>query len=145
MISTEYKQGIAELLVVLRHCDKDIISKIPLDVIRGLKENAEDIEVFEEKFKGYHDDLAHIELRQETMALLAAIYRKYLCTDEERAVYDKKLLTAEELLGGVGIDFNSQTKEQIEVQYQETNLPKEIKKENIFMKFLNKIKKLFKA
>ena len=146
MISKEYKEAMSEVLRVLKLCDKDIIEKIPLDVIKGLKQNAINVDCIDVKFEAYPDDLVDIKLSQEAIALLAAIYRKYLCTDEERIAYDSKLLTAQELLGEDGIsgDIFKQTKvEKIKENEEYENLPKEIKKENFISRLINKIKRMF--
>ena len=146
MISTEYKEAMAEVLCVLKHCDEQVIAKIPLEVIKNLKQNAVEIEGIEDKFEQFHDDISDINLSQEAIALLAAIYRKYLCTDEEKIEYDKKLLTAQELLGQEGLSdnlFDSKPKNETNEFKDTGNLPKEIKRENFFSRLIQKIRHIF--
>lgn len=144
MISIKYKEAMAEVLCVLKHCDENVIAKIPLDVIKNLKANAIDNENFEEKFEEFYDDVSTLKLRQETIALLAAIYRKYLCTDEERIKFDEGRLIEEQFFedNRIDLDFSKIKKDKIEVE--KNNLPQEIKKANIFTSILNKIKGLFR-
>ncbi len=145
MVSAKYKEAMAEVLCVLKHCDKQVISKIPLEVIKNIKENASELEGVEEKFEGFHDDISTLQLRQETIALLAVIYRKYLCTDEERIEFDKNLSLMDELLykDRVSMQFNTETVDNSSKTVMEQNLPKEVKKESFLIKLINKITAIF--
>lgn len=146
MINTEYKNAMTEVLCVLKHCNKEVIEKIPLDVIKGLKQNANEIDGIDEKFEEFHDDIVDIKLSQEAIALLAAIYRKYMCSDEERQAYDKKLLTVQELLdeGVISSDiFKRNNCEEIEETKVSHNLPEEIRKESFISRLIQKIKRIF--
>ena len=146
MINTEYKNAMGEVLGVLKHCNKEVISKIPLDVIKGLKQNANQIDSIDKILEEFHDDIADIKLSQEAIALLAAIYRKYLCSEEERQAYDKKLLTTQELLDDDKISsdmFKRNNDEEIKETKNINNLPKEIKKESFISRLIQKIKSIF--
>lgn len=144
MISKEYKNAFAEVLGILKLCDKEVIEQIPLYVIQGLKNNANKVE---DNFNEFHDDIEDIRLSQEAVALLAAIYRRYLCDDESRKAFDKKMLTAQELLDEAKISgdiFKSIAKKDNTFENVSANLPKEVKRENILSKIVNKIANLLK-
>lgn len=145
MVSTEYKEAMAEVLCILRLCDEQVIEKIPLDVIKNLKENAENIDVVEEKFESYHDDIFILDLKQETLALLAAIYRKYICTEEQRETFDKHLVSAEQILQD-SVDFENVFKKK-ENDFKQDDLEQglvvDADKDTVISRLINKIKKLF--
>ena len=147
MISTEYKEAMAEVLCILRLSDEQVIKKIPLDVIKNLKENAENIEGVEEKFEMYHDDISVLDLKQETLALLAAIYRKYLCAEEQRVSFDKRLVNAEQILRD-GVDaediFKKKENKQEQDAIKEQGLIIDTHKETIVSKIINKIRSILK-
>ena len=147
IVSTKYKQAMSEVLGVLKLCDEQVISKIPLETIKNLKENAIEVEGLEEKFEKYHDDISILDLSQEAVAMLAAIYRKYLCTDKQREAFDKHLLNAEEILQDC-VDFNNVfKKEESGLESNSTtsqSLPIDINKKTSISKFFNAIKKWFK-
>ena len=147
MISTEYKEAMAEVLCILRLSDEQVIKKIPLDVIKNLKENAENIEGVEEKFEMYHDDISVLDLKQETLALLAAIYRKYLCTEEQRVSFDKRLVNAEQILqdsANVEDIFKKKATNQEQDAINEQGLIIDTHKETIVSKIINKIRSILK-
>ncbi len=145
MISTKYKEAMAEVLCVLRNCDEQVIAKIPLEVIKNLKDNAIEVEGLEEKFEKYHDDISILNLSEETIAMLAAIYRKYLCTEEQREDFDKHLVNVEEVLQD-SVDFENVFKEK-QHSFQQNNTEQRLidstHKDNIFSKFIKSIRDLF--
>lgn len=147
MVSTKYKQAMSEVLCILKLCDEQVISKIPLELIKNLKENAIEVEGLEEKFEKYHDDISILDLSQEAIAMLAAIYRKYLCTEEQRETFDKHLLNAEEILQD-SVDFNNVFKKDgsgLESSGTTSqSLPIDINKKTSISKFFNAIKKWLK-
>lgn len=84
----EYKKAVSEVLMILQYSDEEIIEKIPLEVIKKLKQD---------KSSTYNPDIDFIKnldinnLRKETLTLLASLYRDYICTEEEREEIDEIL------------------------------------------------------
>lgn len=87
----EYREAVSEVLEILQFADEEIINKIPLEVLKKL--NSQKSITYISKFK----DTQKIEVEQiskKAKAILALLYRDYICTKEERKEFDKQLIEA---------------------------------------------------
>lgn len=130
----EYRQALFEVYKILENTDEEIKNKIPEKFIKFVKENMDTNYKFElEKGK----ELIKQNLKDETKQIIALIYKKYICDDEE-------------VINNYEIDFNKNKKlkeENIHKDKDVKNIEKsllEIKKEKWYKKLINKILKFFK-
>lgn len=92
-VSKEYRVSIAEVLDILNYLPENMVSKIPEKFMQFLREHS--VLDYKPEFD-YSKGLDKIPLSNKTRALLAMIYRDYICSEEERAEYDKILHQNEE-------------------------------------------------
>lgn len=137
----EYRQALFEVYKILENTDEEIKNKIPEKFIKFLKENMDTNYKFElEKGK----ELVKQNLKDETKQIIALIYKKYICDDEE-------------VINNYEIDFNKNKKFKEENIHKDKdvknkdkdvkNIEKsllEIKEEKWYKKLINKILKFFK-
>ena len=148
-MNAEYSMAMSEVLCIINQSDDSYKSKIPQSFKKFVEENADSTYV--PKFD-INIPIKNLNLRKETKGILALIYRSYICSDDERTDYDKLLKNNSDTIQKelsekydvyrIFEERNSRTKEQ-----EFDNAPKnlvEYKKENIFMKIINKIKNIFK-
>lgn len=94
IIANEYIISVTEVLDILKYLPGDIVSKIPAKFMKFLEENS--IPSYKPKFD-YSHGLDKVAFSDKTKALLAMIYREYICSKEEQVRYDKILRQNEEL------------------------------------------------
>lgn len=135
MIETkDYSEAISEVLELLQLADEEIIKKIPLEVIQKLNKGKSD--TYKSKFDEMHE-IEEKDLNPKAKAILAFLYRDYICTEEERREFDKILQENSKIQEE---KYSIKKFEQKEVE-QINNLPVEVKKS-----FIQKIfEKLFKT
>ena len=150
-MNAEYSLAMSEVLCIINQSDDSYKSKIPQSFINFIKENADitynpnfDVSIPLEKLK----------LRKETKGLLSLIYRSYICNDEERIEFDKILKLNEEKMQKqlsekydvykVFNDRQNASYNKDEEIDNETKAMVQYKKENIFSKIFNIIKKILK-
>ena len=139
-----YRQAMTEVLEVLERTSRSIVEKIPEEFIMFLKENKEDEYIVNIDFskEDWEDDI-----KQETQAILALIYRDYIVSQEKRS----KLIIEEQINE---IKIENEIREQYnpdnifqnkkeEIIKENKRLPVEIKKETFFKKLVSFIKGLF--
>lgn len=144
MVTLEYSEAISEVLYILENTEEEIVSKIPENVLSFFRENAsKDYNVELE----YSKDIKDINLKGKAKAILAAIYRDYLASEEEQEEYNKILMEnekkyQEEAKESYNSDeiFKNNQKESTKIE----NLPAEIKQKNFFQKIIDYIKKIGK-
>lgn len=147
MVSVEYAEAAVEVLGILEHLDNIEKNKIPRKILEFLENN---------KSKTYNpnidytDDVKNLKLKEKTREILAGLYVDYLCPEEEKQEYINKLKKNE---------INYQ--ENLKLKYNPDNLFKNrktdqeqekiinnsiiiVKNKNIFLKFINMLKKIFK-
>ena len=148
-MNDNYREAFAEISEILKLMPSKMQEKIPKEFKQIIeKEKSKDIKVKIE------EPIEECILKEETIILLALIYRDFLCDKEERdnlKLRDSKKL--EEFESEIREKYNpdqlfkkrernqnniSNTKEEF------TSLPVEIKKDSIYIKIINIIKKLFK-
>ena len=84
-------QAFAEVYDIIMHLEKDLYNKIPKSFLELLEKNRDK----EYKFNiDYLKDINEQYLLQDTRAILALIYRNFLCDEEQRL----KLKEQEEIL-----------------------------------------------
>ena len=150
-----YQKASVELLVIIKHMTKELRSKIPDEIIKGL-ESAKDRNYqynYDESLPLYEQNILN-----ETKSLLSIIYSRYLCSEEEKEKwkeYDKFYLKKQEeeksklyesdpkkILKSRNenkkINLNKNDSNKVENQHLELTV-----KENIFAKLFNKLKKIF--
>lgn len=142
--SLEYRQSLAEINFILQHTDDIYTQKIPLEFRKFLLDNED------KNYKIEFDvskDFSEWNLKPKTKSLLALIYRDYLCTPEQKEIYNRKLVNNEqekqkELIEKYNPDdiFKKYISEENTVK-DEVALSEY--KESIFKKFINKIKNVF--
>ena len=139
-----YRQAFTEVLEVLKHTSKSIVEKIPEKFIIFLKDNKDNEYIADIDFsKPNWED----EVKQETQAILALIYREYIVSPEKKS----ELIREEQeeqirIENAVRDKYNPDNifkKNKEEIVVENTNLPVEIKKETFFKKLISFIKRLF--
>ena len=142
MVTEEYSEAAVEVLGIIDALEEEEQSKIPKEIIEFLEKNKSetycpDID--------YFDNIETLNLKEKTRQILAGIYLDYLCNEEEREEYTKKLKEneikyQEELKQIYNTDnlFNNKKNN----DNQTTELI--IKKETLFNKIIKGIKRLFK-
>jgi len=139
-----YKQAFAETVEVLKHTSKSIVEKIPEKFIMFLKDNKDDEYIVNIDFsKPNWED----EVKQETQAILALIYRDYIVSPEKKIELikeerEEQIRIENEIREKYNPDNIFKNKKETTV-LENTNLPVEIKKENFFKKLISFIKELF--
>lgn len=139
-----YRNGLAEIDMILNYADEESLSKIPESLKQFIKENKSDYitKVNPEK------DLKDQDLLYETKVILSVLYRDYWTSSDER----KKLLE-DERAELINIEDRKNEKYNYNDLFKnknnetETNA-KEIKslvvKQNLIKKILNKIRGFFR-
>ena len=122
MITNEYSIAFSEVLDVLQHAEIDIIEKIPLEIIKKLKENSS------KEYTSKIDDIDNFSISQKAKSILAVIYQDYLCDKEEKQNFKTILLKNE-------INYQEQLKE----KYNSDNI---FEKQQILEKNSKKVQNL---
>ena len=134
--SIRYKKAYTELNEIFKILDKEQKDKIPNDFINNISNNMDKDYKFElDSSKGIFEQ----ELMVETEALLVEIYERYLAPEEK-----KKEKYKQNIFENNKKAINPQHDKNVIESIQKDNiLPIESKKENLFEKILNFIKKIF--
>ena len=118
MVTKELSEAAVEFNCILENSSKTIIEKIPTKFLEFIKNiESKTYEFNYDKSKSLNEQ----NLKPETRGLIALVYEKYICNDDERRVYIKKCQSVMD-----------------EVQI------KVCKKENFLQKIIKNVKKLFK-
>ena len=148
MQDSKFGNNLKEVYVVLENLN--MIQDLPREFMEFIKENKND------EYQFYYDvskELVDQNISQETKEILAVIYHDFLCTKEEKERLDKILIQnekreQEELSKKYSYENlfpktaeKTENKEKPIVQEQ-TQLV-QVKEENIFKKFIRKIKEFF--
>ena len=146
MLNQRYAEASVEVLDILGHMNANDLARVSKKFISFLKENAS------KEYKcnlDYSKKLNDMELKQETRGLLALMYEKYWCPEEEKEDLQKKFYEnekkyQEELREKYNPDniFSKKQDNIIETENTETQLIEY--KESVFRKILNKIREFFK-
>ena len=145
MINQVYAEAISETLDILEHTKKEDVDKISPKFMEYLRNNAS---------PNYISNLDHskkisdMDLKQKTKVILAIIYRKFWCDEEQKLEFDKKiknneLIYQKELREKYNPDNIFKEKVIKENNDIKENLSIIEYKESFFIRFIKKIKSLF--
>ena len=147
MLDQKYAEASVEVLDILNHMNEKDVSKVSKKFINFLNENASKEYISN---VDYSKKLNDMDLKEETRGLLAIMYEKYWCPEEEKQDLQKKFYENEQkyqeaLKEKYNPDniFSKKQENIIEPENGQTQLIKY--KETFFRKFLNKIKSFFKT
>lgn len=134
-----------ELNEVIKRLSKQELEKIPEQVIKNIQET------MDKEYIWRYDNTKELEeqnLMVETKALIVEMYERYLCSEDKKEFwnnYDRICLNMieEKKKEEYNPDNIFKTKHIIKEEIKNTNLPKEIKKEKLFKRLINKIKCFF--
>ena len=141
-----YSQAFTEVLEVLNNSEKNIVSRIPksfLEFLNNYKDKNYKVEI------DFSNENWDEQVKKETQAILALIYRDYIVSQEER----KRLLSEEReeerrIENKLKEKYNPDNLFKNKSNNIENNTNKPVKmveyKESIFKKIINKIKSIFK-
>lgn len=147
MVTKELSEAAVEFNCILENSSKTIIEKIPTKFLEFIKNiESKTYEFNYDKSKSLNEQ----NLKPETRGLIALVYEKYICNDDERRVYIKKcqsVMEEQERLKREKYNpndlFNKEDKNIIEKSKNEVQI-KVYKKENFLQKIIKNVKKLFK-
>ena len=146
MLNQRYAEASVEVLDILEHMNANDFAKVSNKFIEFLKENASKNYICN---LDYSKKLNDMELKEETRGLLAIMYERYWCTEEEKEDLQKKFYEneqkyREELREKYNPD-NIFSKKQDNIIEPGNNQMQLIEyKETIFRKLLNKIRAFFR-
>ncbi len=147
MISNEYSEAFAETLDILNHTRKEDVLKISPKFIEYLKSNASQTYISN---LDHSKEIKDMDLSIKTKAILAIIYKKFWCTEEEAKDFDSRLRINEknyqlELEKKFNTDNLFKDKKLNDSKLTNQNIALVgVKDKNFLQKILDKLKKLFK-
>lgn len=145
IIEKEFARALSEIDFILRNTDENLQNKIPQSFWNYIEENKD------EEYQVTIDmniPLENQNLREDTINLMAIVYRNYFCTLDEKKEYDELLNQNEqkykEKYSYENLFKNNKVEELIQAEQQSEDVQMiEYKQENIFSKILNKMKCIF--
>jgi len=146
MLNQRYAEASVEVLDILEHMNTNDLARVSNKFIDFLKENASKNYICN---LDYSKKLNDMDLKEETRGLLALMYEKYWCPEEEKEELKKKFYEnekkyQEELREKYNPD-NIFSKNQDNIIEPENNQTQLIEyKESVFRKILNKIREFLK-
>ena len=149
LISIEYKKAFSEVYDILRFTDPELTSKIPKKLYDFIENNRD------------HDIITNVnpfiplenqQLSEETIPILALIYRNYMASEEEKVNFSNKdkleFIENEkekrEKYNPDNIFVNSNPEKVVKDDKTETNTMMVIQNDSIYHKIVNKIKNFIK-
>ena len=146
MLNQRYAEASVEVLDILEHMNTNDLARVSNKFIDFLKENASKNYICN---LDYSKKLNDMELKEETRGLLALMYEKYWCPEEEKEELKKKFYEnekkyQEELREKYNPDniFSKKQGNAIETENNQMQLIEY--KESVFRKILNKIREFLK-
>lgn len=144
MLTTQDRQSFSDISIIIKMMSPYMQSRINNKFIEFIEENKD------KSYKSSIDITQPLEnqtLSPNTKALLALIYKDYLCSDTERKEFISKQIQNQNKIEKEAnekykINFNK-TENVNTKAIENLNLITEYKKINIFTKLFNKIRKLF--
>ncbi len=143
----EYRLATTEVKYILDYLPKKMKTSIPVDFLKFLDKQS--IPDYNPNFD-FSQGLDKLKLSRKTKALLAMIYRNFICSEEEKIKYDK-ILNQNENLYQIELRKKYNPDEIFQKNKKETNIISNSKdkvqlveyKESKFTKFINLLKKIF--
>lgn len=120
IVSREYSIAATEILELLNYMPEDLIKEIPVQLINFF--NQVSIEDYKLQFD-VSQGIENINLTDKTNALLAMIYRNYLCTTKEKQEFDENLFRNEQ-------KYQEELQEKYSPDYVFKNSLENVQKEN---------------
>lgn len=139
-----YRNGLAEVDMILNYADEESLSKIPESLKQFIKENKSDYitNINPEK------DLKDQDLLYETKVILSVLYRDYWTSSEERRKlleYEKAELTNIENRKNEKYNYNNLFKNKNnEIGTNVKEIKSLVVKQNLIKKILNKMRGFFR-
>lgn len=133
-MNNDYSEAISETLEILQYLEDDLLNKIPLEVIKKLKEQSS--KTYIHKFK----DMGEVDtskLSDKAKDVFAVLYRDYIANEEERIEFDK-MLYENDLKEGSNIPIKTLF-EKKEITVTQDELLPVIPKKGFIQKILDKI------
>ena len=87
MVSIRYADACAEIFNILKHMNINEVEKVSYEFIKFIRDNASPNYICK---LDYSKELNDMELKKETRELLALMYEKYWCPEEEKEDLQKK-------------------------------------------------------
>ncbi len=152
MINNQYSEAIAETLDILNHTQQEDVLKISPKFMEYLKNNASQTYISN---LDHTKEIKDMQLNPKTKAILAIIYKKFWCNEEEAKAFDNKIKQNElnyqlELKRKYSDNNlfknkkeNLNTSKSIAQFSSEENSLIKMKEKNFLQKILDKLKKLF--
>lgn len=134
MEQNDYREAISETLEILQFANEEIINKIPLEVIQRL--NSQKSITYISKYKDTIE-IKEEQISKKTKAILAVLYRDYICSEEEKKEFDKILEENEEKIFPKEYEINKLNSKDTKIEYKNA-LPVEVKK-NFIQRILDKL------
>lgn len=136
-----------EVLIILAYFDEELIKKIPDKVFENLKELAGESE--EDCYINTEQDLENQDISEESKDLIALIYYDYIADEQEKKeimkLWNENERKYQEYLREKYNADNIFKNKRQEISMTENTSIIEYKKENIFYKIKNFIKKILKG
>lgn len=136
-----------ETFEILMNSGEDVINRIPLKIINGLKMNMDKSYEFSiDKTKWLFEQ----NVCKETKLLLSSLYIEYISDEDEKERLKEKISEINNVKENMKIGFDEELifgkqEELDEVEDKNINISLiEVKEENIIQKLFNKILRLFK-
>lgn len=137
-----FPKAYREVYEVLKYIPKEDLEKIPKDFIETIESNMDKTYDYKiDETKSFEEQ----ELLKETKAIISIIYQDYWATPERKQELIKIRRKQRETLEREKREkYDPDDIFKKKETTNQTALVKEIKKENLFIRILNKIKSLFK-
>lgn len=142
MVNLEYANAYSEVLEILKHISQEDYNKIPKEKIMFFKNN------YNKEFNFTYDinkTLDEQNVSKKAKTIIAILFRDYWATDTQREKikakeeYDRKIKEQEKYNPD-----NIFKPKATNNNYESSDFPIEIKKENLIQKILNFIKNIFR-
>ncbi|MBQ9659117.1 MAG: hypothetical protein IJV31_10215 [Clostridia bacterium] len=133
MENVRYKKAFKEVYIIINSLDEDMYVKIPISFIKTIKENMD---------KDYHITVKELNdtKMQETIDIMALVYRDYLCDEQTRLkLIEEERKTIEDKYGDV---FKNKTQNH-KSEDQSIKSLVEIRQEKWYKMIWNKIKRIW--
>ena len=143
MKDKELGNAFTEVYDILCHMEPEMYKKIPIKFIDTIKQNRN--QEYEVKIN-YKKNIQEQEIMKDTKIILGIIYRDFLVDQSKKIELKKEDMKAIEKKYDITNLFKD-TNSKANIQIPETNinnLPIKIKKESIFKRIVNKIKRIFR-
>lgn len=141
-------QSFSEVYDIINHLEKSLYNKIPQSFIDLVKQNLSNEYISK---IDYNKSINEQEISREARSVLSIIYRDFICPKEKREELRRKdqqelkrIEQEKERFNTEDLFKNKKNKKiVVEQTLEQENLPAKVRKENIFTKIINFIKKHF--